>query len=77
MKVNKPDHHKNISMMVDLVNWARSRGEGSENRHHFPPRDAFSDPSPLRVMPALYPEWGSYRRNSIDMTGIFYYLVIQ
>jgi hypothetical protein len=25
------------------------RGEGSENKHHFPPRDAFSDPSPLRA----------------------------
>jgi hypothetical protein len=43
--------------MVDLVDWAR-RGEGSENRHHFPPRDAFSDPSPLRMLPVICPEWG-------------------
>ncbi len=38
-----------IASMGEMVDWAR-RGEGSENRHHFPPRDAFSDPSPLRVM---------------------------
>ena len=56
LKGNKPHHQKNISMVEDLVDWAR-RGEGSENRHHFPPRDAFSDPSPLRVMPALCMEW--------------------
>jgi hypothetical protein len=57
--------------MGDLVDWAR-RGEGSENRHHFPPRDAFSDPSPLRVMPVLCLEWGYFHRNPIDMTGNYY-----
>ena len=62
MKGNKTHHQKNILTVVDLVDWMdvmgwvdvmgwARRGEGSENRHHFPPRDAFSDPSPLRVMP--------------------------
>jgi hypothetical protein len=63
MKANKPHHQKSIYMVVNLVEWVdvmdwARRGEGSENRHHFPPRDAFSDPSPLRVMPALCVEWG-------------------
>jgi hypothetical protein len=46
---------------VDVMEWAR-KGEGSESRHRFPPRVAFSDPSPLRVMPALYMEWEKYQR---------------
>jgi hypothetical protein len=56
LKANKSHHQKNILMVVDLVDWVdvmgwARRGEGSENRHHFPPRVTFSDPSPLRVMP--------------------------
>jgi REP element-mobilizing transposase RayT len=33
----------------------RSWGEGSENRHHFPPGNAFSDLSPLRINEQLQP----------------------
>jgi len=46
MKAYKP-HHSKKHFHDGEFGGLGGRGEGSENRHHFQPREGFSDPLPL------------------------------